>query len=140
MPSYTATQCSVCGEAVRFRDRPGRDLPETIVCATCKCAAREGKRLADEKAKAARDVKRQAKRLADREAKREAKRLVDEKNKAREVACVVPCQMTGCNRRISMQREPQGHGAYRLRSFCGECLQLSVGRARCVKCKTSVPR
>ena len=38
-----------------------------------------------------------------------------------------------------MQRESRGHGAYRLRSFCGECLQLLVGRARCVKCKTSVP-
>ena len=81
MPSYTATQCSVCGEAVRFRDRPGRDLPETITCATCKLAAREVKRLAREKAKADRKAKRlareKAKRLAREKAKadREAKRL-----------------------------------------------------------------
>eukprot|EP01047_Picozoa_sp_COSAG01_P097329 COSAG01_NODE_27679_length_679_cov_1.946552_1_plen_190_part_10 len=121
MPSYTATQCSVCGEAVRFRDRPGRDLPETIVCATCKLAAREVKRLADEKAK--------AKVKADREIE----------NKAREAARTVPCQMTGCNKRVPMQKEPRGHGAYRLRNCCGECSQLLVGRARCVKCKTSVP-
>jgi hypothetical protein len=148
MPSYTATQCSVCGEAVRFQDRCGRDLPETITCATCKLAAREVKRLAREKAKRLAREKAKADREAKRLAREKAKRLAREKdkadreieNKAREAARTVPCQMTGCNKRVPMQREPQGHGAYRLRSFCGECLQLSVGRARCVKCKTSVPR
>jgi hypothetical protein len=148
MPSYTATQCSVCGEAVRFQDRCGRDLPETITCATCKLAAREVKRLAREKAKRLAREKAKADREAKRLAREKAKRLAREKdkadreieNKAREAARTVPCQMTGCNKRIPMQREPRGHGAaYRLRNCCGECSQLLVGRARCVKCKTSVP-
>ena len=64
MPSYTATQCSVCGEAVRFQDRCGRDLPETITCATCKLAAREVKRLAREKIKADREIEREAREAA----------------------------------------------------------------------------
>ena len=90
MPSYTATQCSVCGEAVRFQDRCGRDLPETITCATCKVAAREVKRLAREKAKAAREVKRLAREKAKRLAEKDkADREIE--NKAREVACMSCC-------------------------------------------------